>query len=164
NNVIRAYKYDPATHTFPGQPNQRDAAGNAFAVGQLFASNDVMTRDGMPGAMLSLSSNGRAPGSAILWASLPPYLNANQQVVPGWLVAYDAENFDAQGRMVMLWHSHQNAAQDDLGNFPKFNCPTVAGGKVFMGTFSDKLQIYGLRAAAGGGYNVGFGGSAGLTF
>lgn len=163
NNVLRAYRYDPVAHTFPGQPNQRNVEGVATAHGTLFASNDSPQRRGMPGAMLSISANGQVPGTAILWASLPPFDDANQQVVDGMLVAYDATQFDSQGRLVLLWHSHQNPAQDDVGKFAKFCCPTIADGKVFLPTFSNKMRIYGPRATIDGGYNLAFGGKTGLT-
>jgi outer membrane protein assembly factor BamB len=163
NEVLRAYRYDPASHRFPGQPNGRNAPGQSLAIGAMYASNDERNRDGMPGAMLSLSADGKKLGTAILWASLPPFLNANHGSVDGVLTAYHATQFDAQGRLVQLWHSHQNP-QDDPGIFAKFCCPTVADGKVFLATFSNKLQIYGLRSASDGGYGVGFGGHNGLSF
>jgi hypothetical protein len=162
NEVLRVYKYDPASHRFPGQPNGRNEQGQSAAIGAMYASNDERNRDGMPGAMLSLSADGKKPGTAILWASLPPFGNANRLSVDGTLVAYDATQFDAQGRLVQLWHSHQNPA-DDPGVFAKFCCPTIADGKVFLATFSNKLQIYGLRPVSDGGYSVGFGGHNGLT-
>jgi hypothetical protein len=162
NEVLRAYQYDPGTHRFPGQPNARNAPGQSLAIGVMYTSNDVRDRDGMPGAMLSLSANGKQLGTAILWASLPPFGNANRNSVDGLLTAYDASQFDAQGRFVQLWHSHQNV-QDDPGVFAKFCCPTIADGKVFLATFSNKLRIYGLRPTSDGGYSVGFGGSNGLT-
>jgi hypothetical protein len=163
NNVLRAYRYDSAAHNFPGQPNQRNVEGAATARGTLFASNDSPQRRGMPGAMLSISANAQTPGTAILWASFPPFDDANQQIVDGALVAYDGTQFDAQGRLVLLWHSHQNPGQDDVGKFAKFCCPTIANGKVFLATFSNKLRIYGPRAIPDGGYNFAFGGKTGLT-
>ena len=30
------------------------------------------------------------------------------------------------------------------GNYAKFNCPTIANGKVYLATFSNKLVVYGL--------------------
>jgi len=128
----------------------------------MYASNDIRDRNGMPGAMLALSADGKQQGSAILWASLPPFGNANNASVDGVLTAYDAAQPDAQGRFVQLWHSHQNP-DDDPGIFAKFCCPTIADGKVFLATFSNKLRIYGLRSTSDGGYNVGFGGHTGLT-
>ena len=162
NEVLRTFQYDPISHGFSGQPNARNVPGQSRAIGTMYASNDERDRDGMPGAMLSLSANGKNPGTAILWASLPPFLNANHGSVDGILTAYDATHFDTQGRLVQLWHSHQNPA-DDPGNFAKFCCPTVADGKVFLATFSNKLRIYGQRSASDGAYNVGFGGHNGLT-
>lgn len=162
NEVLRVYQYDPVTHSFQGQPNKRNVEGTSAATGSMYASNDQRDRNGMPGAMLSLSADGKQAGSAILWASLPPFGDANKKSVDGVLTAYDATNFDDQGRLVQLWHSHQNP-NDDPGIFAKFCCPTIADGKVFLATFSNKLRIYGLRRTPDGGYNVGFGGHTGLS-
>jgi len=162
NEVLRVYRYDPAAHVFPGQPNTRNAEGVSLAIGSMYASNDQRQRDGMPGGMISLTANGKQPGSAILWGSIPPFDNANHQSVDGLLTAYDAAQFDTQGRLVQIWHSHQNP-NDDPGLFAKFCCPTIADGKLFLATFSNKLRIYGLRNTPDGGYNIGFGGRTGLS-
>lgn len=162
NEVLRGYQYDPVAHHFPGQPNARNVEGQSLAIGMMYASNDERARGGMPGAMLALSADGKQTGSAILWASLPPFGNANKGSVDGVLTAYNAAQFDSQGRFVQLWHSHQNP-NDDPGTFAKFCCPTIADGKVFLATFSNKLRIYGLRSASDGGYSVGFGGHNGLS-
>jgi hypothetical protein len=163
NDVLRAYRYDPVAHSFPGQPNQKDQPGTPIAHGVIFASNDDPDRAGMPGGMLSVSANGKTPGSAILWSSFPPFLNGNLQVVDGELVAYNASQFDDQGRMVALWRSHQNPERDDYGKLAKFCCPTIANGKVYQATFNNKLNVYGLLGAHDGGYNFAFGGRTGLT-
>ena len=44
----------------------------------------------------------------------------------------------------MLWSSEQNKARDAVGNFAKFCPPVVADGRVFLASFSNKLQVYGL--------------------
>jgi len=162
NELLRCYEYDPGSHSFSGQPNTRNAEGTSAAIGSMYASNDQRDHDGMRGRCLSLSANGKQVGSAILWASLPPFGNANKFSVDAVLTAYDAARFDDQGRLVQIWHSHQNP-NDDPGIFAKFCCPTIADGKVFLATFSNKLRIYGLRPAPDGGYNVGFGGQTGLS-
>jgi hypothetical protein len=162
NEVLRAYQYDPATHNFPGQPNKRNLEGVSIAIGSMYASNDQRARNGMPGAMLALSADAKQAGTAIVWASLPQFGDANKGSVNGVLTAYDATRFDNQGRFVQIWHSHQNP-NDDPGIFAKFCCPTIADGKVFLATFSNKLRIYGLRPTADGGYNVGFGGHTDLS-
>lgn len=93
---------------------------------------------GMPGGILSLSANGAAAGSGILWATTA-IGDANQAVRPGILHAYDAANVGVE-----LWNSAQNAGRDDLGNFGKFSSPTIAEGKVYLATFSKQLVVYGL--------------------
>lgn len=92
----------------------------------------------MPGAMLSLSANGNNPGTGIIWASHPTSQNANQQVVDGTIRAIDAMNLGSE-----LWNSDMNHARDGLGKISKFSPPTVADGKVYVATFSNKLVVYG---------------------
>lgn len=119
-----------------------DPAGHvnvAHVLGQpLPTTSPMLASMGMPGGMLSISANGSEAGSGIVWASLPLQGNANQQVVPGILRAFNAQNVAQE-----LWNSHQNAARDEVGNFAKFCPPTVADGKVYLGTFSGKLNVYG---------------------
>src|SRR5579871_1080752 len=98
---------------------------------------------GMPGAMLSASSNGLQQGSGILWASHPLSGDANHNVVPGILQAFDATNVTNE-----LWNSNMNAQRDSIGRFAKFVVPTIANGKVYMATFSNKLIVYGLNSAS----------------
>ncbi|MFM7320110.1 MAG: DNRLRE domain-containing protein [Armatimonadota bacterium] len=111
---------------------------------------------GMPGAMLSLSSNGSTGG--IVWASHPREGNANQAVVPGVLRAFDATSFEPNGDVPAireLWNSEM-AGTDRVGRFAKFNPPTVADGKVFLATFGQagqaegstgQVHIYGVYAS-----------------
>ncbi len=94
---------------------------------------------GMPGAMMSVSSNGTSAGSGIVWASHPLSGNANQALRPGRLDAYDAR--DVRN---LLWHSEMKPDRDSVGTFAKFNTPVVANGKVYMATFSNQLDVYGL--------------------
>lgn len=94
---------------------------------------------GMPGGFLSVSSDGNKAGTGILWASHPLNGDANHDVRPGILHAYDAENVSRE-----LWNSEQVWKRDSVGNFSKFCSPTVANGKVYLATFSRKLCIYGL--------------------
>ncbi len=37
-----------------------------------------------------------------------------------------------------------NTNRDAVGNFAKFVPPTIANGKVYLATFSNKLNVYGL--------------------
>ncbi len=88
---------------------------------------------GPRGAALSLSAHGGRHGSGLLWATFPlPGSSA------GVLAAYDAEDVSRE-----LWISATRAG-DALGSFAKFNPPTIAAGKVYVGTFSNAVQVYGL--------------------
>ena len=92
-----------------------------------------------PGAGLSVSSNGTTTGSAIVWA-----INATEYGSPGpgpgpaVLYAYDATNIQT-----LLYSSSQNAVRDAAGNAVKFTVPTIANGKVYVGT-STEVDVYGL--------------------
>ena len=93
---------------------------------------------GMPGGMLSGSSEGSKPGSAILWANIPISEDANHATVDGILRAFDATDLSKE-----LWNSQQIASRDQLGKFAKFCAPTIANGRVYMSTFSNKVNVYG---------------------
>src|SRR5262249_40838981 len=54
-------------------------------------ANAPQSMGGMPGAMVTLSANGRADG--IVWATAPIDGDANMHVVSGIVRAYDATNF-----------------------------------------------------------------------
>jgi hypothetical protein len=119
-------------------------------VGGLFqtpagAQGTALAPNGMPGGMLSLSANGSAPGTGVLWAALSRGGDANHTPQPGILRAYDASNVTLE-----LWNSQQNATRDTLGNFSKFSPPTVANGKVFVPSLSNKLVVYGLIGPSAG--------------
>jgi hypothetical protein len=75
-----------------------------------------------PGAPLSISANGTQ--SAILWA----VQNSSSQ---GVLHAYDAAN------LTELYNSAQAGTRDQFGPGSKYTPPTVANGKVFVGTQAD---------------------------
>ncbi|MGB3074798.1 MAG: T9SS type A sorting domain-containing protein [Chitinophagales bacterium] len=129
NQHLRAYRINYNTQ----QLDQPEAMQSAVS-----ASN------GQPGGMLSISSNGNAAGSGILWATLPLSGDANQQTRPGILRAYDATDLSHE-----LWNSQLNLANDSIGGFAKFVCPTIANGKVYVPTFSGKFLVYGLLNTIG---------------
>jgi hypothetical protein len=82
---------------------------------------------GFPGATPSISAQGGSNG--IVWA----IENAGTAI----LHAYDATNLGSE-----LWNSGNNGA-DQAGQSVKFTVPTVANGKVYVGTASE-ISVYGL--------------------
>ncbi len=93
----------------------------------------------MPGALLSVSSDKSKKNTGILWASNVVVGNANHYTVPGVLQAFDATDVTRE-----LWNSNWNKNRDSVGMFAKFCPPTIANGKVYLATFSNRLNVYGL--------------------
>ena len=91
-------------------------------------------------AALSVSANGSLAGTGIVWSSRAISGVATGPSLPGVLSAFDATDLTKQ-----LWNSTQNLARDDVGNYAKFNSPTIANGKMYVGSFSGQLQVYGLN-------------------
>ena len=99
----------------------------------------VAVPDGMPGAFLSVSADGGKAGTGIVWSSAPYDANANWETVPGILRAYDASDLSHE-----TWNSKKVPGRDDAGMFAKFCAPTVVNGRVYLSTFSNRLDVYGL--------------------
>ena len=92
------------------------------------------------GATPSVSSNGMTNG--IVWAlQRQEYLGYYPATTPAILHAYDATNISAE-----LYNSAMNAERDHAGLSNKFAVPTIANGKVFVGTTTE-LDVYGLLSA-----------------
>jgi hypothetical protein len=134
NERLKAYNFNFATKritSFRGEGTQ-------------IASGNMDPPGGMPGGRLVVSSNGTTPGTGVVWGVYPVQGNANSAVVRGALVAYDATTV-VNGKMKQLFHSDANPA-NNMGNFAKYSTPVVANGKVYVGTFSNKVVQYGLGA------------------
>jgi hypothetical protein len=104
------------------------------------AQSPTAAPTGQPGGILALSANGTNAGTAIIWALHQVGGDANQQVLPGILHAYNAQNVGVE-----LWNSEQLSWRDTVGKFAKFVPPTVANGKVYIATFANRLNVYGLQ-------------------
>lgn len=102
-----------------------------------FATSSVQLPPGMPGGFLTASSNAKIAGTGIIWATVPYAGDANWNTVPGILRAFRADD------LTEIWNSRM-FAEDDYGDFAKFNPPVVANGRVYVATFSNQLSVYGL--------------------
>lgn len=121
---LRQYKFDKGSGKFVLPEAARCPGG---------------TRARMPGGVLAISANGNQGESGILWASHPLNNDANHVVCPGVLRAFRATNVGEE-----LWNSEQMKTRDAVGKFAKFVPPVIANGKVYLATFSNRLNIYGL--------------------
>jgi PA14 domain-containing protein/K319-like protein len=138
--------YGPAIYVWPaGDPLKVFRLVGGVFTTPASAQSSALAAAGMPGGMVSVSANGGTGGTGILWATLSRAGDANHNPQPGILRAYDAGNVTRE-----LWNSQQNAARDTLGNFAKFTPPTVANGKVFVASLSNKLVVYGLIGPSAG--------------
>ena len=97
---------------------------------------------GMPGGRLVVSSNGTTSGHRRCLGRVSDARECELRVVHGALVAYDATPV-TNGKLKQLFHSDDDPA-NDMGNFAKYSTPVVANGKVYVGTFSNKVVQYGL--------------------
>jgi hypothetical protein len=121
SDQLGVFNFNPSTGMFDTSPSSRS----------------VNTFD-FPGATPSVSSQGTSDG--ILWAidssQYGPPKNAGG---PAVLHAYDATNLASE-----LWNSSQAAnSRDQAGTAVKFTVPTVANGKVYVGTRTT-VEVYGL--------------------
>jgi hypothetical protein len=133
NERLKAYNFNFATKRITG----------FRAEGTQFASGNMPAPGGMPGGRLVVSSNGTQAGTGVVWGVYPTEGNANAAVVHGALVAYDATAVLPGGKLKQLFHSDAKPA-NNMGNFAKYATPVVANGKVYVGTFSNKVVQYGL--------------------
>jgi hypothetical protein len=106
-------------------------------------TGNVQGGTGGCGSYMSVSSNGSDESTGILWISNAKSntCNANLQTCAGILYAVNASDVTK-----LLWSSAMNSG-DAVGNFAKTACPTVANGKVYLATFSNSINVYGLLAS-----------------
>lgn len=129
---------------------------NLFNTTAIARSADVASGGDAQGAQLSLSANGATAGTGILWATRAlgstgggGFVSNNP--VGGALYAFNAENVATK-----LWDSTMVAA-DKLANAPKYIAPTIANGKVYVGTLGaapssgGDVSVYGLLNPSDGG-------------
>jgi hypothetical protein len=77
-------------------------------------------------------------GTAIVWATAPT-ADPDHTTVGGNVYAYDANDLGT-----LLWSTAQNPSRDSYGKYAKFVAPTIASGRVYIGTDSGQVAVYGL--------------------
>ena len=102
---------------------------------------------------MSLSANGTTRGTAILWAAYSRTGYSDGYPYQGVLRAFDASDLTRE-----LWNSEQQC--DFSGSWAKWAAPTIANGKVYLATFDNVINVYGLLPRGGEGMLVGFGDSS----
>ena len=135
NNTLYFWGFNDVLVSYPvsnGLPDFTHGSGGAVVLG-------------FPGAGLSVSSNGAASTSGIVWAiDSTQYGSPGPGPGPAVLYAHDASNIT-----FMLYNSAQNTSRDNAGNATKFAVPTIANGKVYVGT-STEVDVYGLLPSGSG--------------
>jgi hypothetical protein len=91
-------------------------------------TSQTSTAYAFPGVTPSISANGTSNG--IVWAS--------ENSVPAVLHAYAATNLAAE-----LYNSNQAGTRDRFGNGNKYITPTIAAGRVYVGT-TNGVGVFGL--------------------
>jgi hypothetical protein len=149
----------PTIYLWPETANLRAYRFTGTRINTTAVSQYTTDSPTHPGGTLSLSANGAAAGTGVVWATLTSTRidttsghqgDAWHYLVPGAFYAFDAANLATP-----IWTSTANKSRDDLGSLAKFNAPTVANGKVYVAsqvapmsdtssTASGKLQVYGL--------------------
>lgn len=124
NDVLRAIPFDRASNMLSPQSEIVSTAPGPI---------------GQSGAILSVSSNGTQAGTGIVWAAYAASGDAEHDVSPGILRAFDANDVSKE-----LWNNQQNS-RDAAGNYAKFASPAIANGHVYLPTFSNRVVVYGLR-------------------
>jgi hypothetical protein len=112
-----------------------------IAAGQEVASQGMPPPGGMPGGMLVLTCQAEGDNTAVLWALMPWYGNANRTVTAGRLVAYGANWVNEAGpNLLKVWDSA------DWGiNYmhAKFNILTPFKNRLFVPSYDGRILVMG---------------------
>jgi autotransporter-associated beta strand protein len=129
----------PVAYVMPNADHLREYAFNGSTFNTVTVATSTLSSGGEPGGFLSISDNHSASGSGIVWATTAPSA-AYSTLLPGTLHAWNADNIGG----AELWDSGMNATRDNMGFFSKGPNPTVANGKVYVGSYSNLVTVYGL--------------------
>jgi uncharacterized protein (TIGR03437 family) len=123
-DVVRQYRFD----------------GKSFSL--LHAGPDSVKLGYTDEPAMSISSDGAAIGTGILWASYSVSGHSDGNPYPGILRAYDAADISHE-----LWNSGDTSSPDYSGSWAKWCAPTIANGRVYLATLDNIVNVFGLRPA-----------------
>jgi hypothetical protein len=102
--------------------------------GNTFTQTSVDTPVSLVINDLAVSANGSANG--ILWTV------SNETSGTQLISAYNA--VPSNGHLTLLWSSAQVPKRDAAGQQGRYSVPTIANGKVYVGSGSNEVSVYGL--------------------
>ena len=114
---------------------------NGHTLDPTFYAKGNIGSHGSPGGALTVSSDGKNPGTGIVWATLTNGKSADHGNAAGVLRAYDAESLKE------LWNSEELPKRDQLGTLVKFVPPLVVAGKVYAPNYDNAVLVYGLLSS-----------------
>jgi hypothetical protein len=117
----------------------KNGAPTYLACGTEVASAGMKPPGGMPGGGLVLAVTAQKANTAVLWACMPWYGDANRTVTAGRLVAY-AANWIENGNLIRLWDS-ADWGIDYKHN--KFCIPTPQANYLLVPTYDGRVLVLG---------------------
>ena len=93
---------------------------------------------GSPGGALTVSSDGTKAGTGIVWATVGTSKSADHGNADGTVHAFNAETLEE------LWSSEGDAKRDRMGTLVKFVPPLIVDGRVYVVSYDNAVNIYGL--------------------
>ena len=113
-----------------------------IAAGQEVASQGMASPGGMPGGMLALTCQAEGDNTAVLWALMPWYGNANKSPpTAGRMVAYGANWVNEAGpNLIKLWDS---ADWGIAYLHAKFNILTPFNNRLFVPSYDGRILVMG---------------------
>lgn len=152
--------WDSTLYSVPNNsPLQKYAIGAACSSGPICKTPVASsTAKFTYGSVPVISSNLNKSGTAVVWLIHGNgWPNGNTKLKPATavLAAYDAEHVTEPNIIPLLWSSAQCPKRDGAGEATKFAVPTVANGRVFIGTMDPadatstrgRLDVYGPTSA-----------------
>jgi hypothetical protein len=132
-------KNGPVVYDMGNGDHAKEYAFNGSTFNTTRVAESSASAGGSPGGFLSISDNNGASGSGIVWATMETK-DDDHGLEPGIVRAWDADNLGG----TELWDSNQNSSRDAVGTFVKDASPTIANGRVYIGSYSNVVNVYGL--------------------